>query len=522
MSSNSLESLELENAYFESIKELKEGDIVKGRIIALSGREVIIDVGYKSEGIILREEFVDVENLEELKDIEVYVENVEDEDGKIILSYRKAQELKGWDKLLNEYKEGDLVEGIVIKRVKGGYIVSVFGIEGFLPQSLSTFRGRTEKVLGTKFYFQVIKLSKAKSNLILSRKDAFRLEKEIAKQKLWDTLKVGEIKKGRVKSITNFGAFIDLGKVDGLLHIADMSWKKISHPTEMVAVGDEINVVVLGFDREKGKISLGLKQTMPDPWIDIEAKYPSSSTIKGKIVNIQNYGVFVELEKGIEGLVHISEVSWTKKFINLNEMFAIGDIVEVQVIKVDAKARKISLSIKQIEKDPWEEIENIVALDSEVKGKVVSFGEGCVYIEIENSLDGIIYNNDLSWTRRILKAAEVLKKQHVYDLKVLGLDRDNRRVILGKRQIVSDPWPQILKNYPIGKIIETEVVKITNFGVFVKLEEDLEGLVFSGEIDKEMIEALKPMDKLRVKIIKMDPASIKIGLSARLDEKEDS
>jgi small subunit ribosomal protein S1 len=276
--------------------------------------------------------------------------------------------------------------------------------------------------------------------------------------------------------------------------------------------------MILNFDREKEKISLGLKQTMPDPWLDIDKKYPPDTTIKGKVVNIQNYGIFVELEKGIEGLVHISEISWTKRFINLNEMFAIGDMIEAQVINIDPSNKKISLSVKQLERDPWEEIENMVTIDSNVKGKPVGYGEGCAYVELGNGLEGIIYNEDLSWTRKIVRAHELLKKGHSYEFKVLGLDRANRRVILGVKQLSEDPWPQLMEKYPLGKVVEGEVVKITNFGVFVKLEEDLEGLVFSGEIDKEKVDSLKPKDRLHVKIIKVDPALAKIGLSARLDE----
>ncbi len=509
-------SLELENAYFDSIKELKEGEIVKGKIIQVGPKEVIVDVGYKSEGIILKEEFKDLDDLTIGKEVEVYVDNVEDEEGKIVLSYKKAKEAKGWEKLLSQHKEGDLVEGIVSRKVKGGYMVEVYGVEGFLPQSLSTFRGRDD-VVGEKFYFQIIKLSRSRGNFILSRRDAIRKEQELAREKLWSSLEVGKIMKGKVKSITNFGAFIDLGGVDGLLHIGDMSWKKISHPSEVVAPGDEIQVMVLSFDREKGKISLGLKQMMPDPWQDIEKKYPIGSTVKGKIVNIQNYGIFIELEKGIEGLVHISEVSWTKRFINLSEAFAIGDIVEAKVIGIDPKERKISLSIRQLEKDPWEDPESLVSIDSVVKGKIIGYGEGCAYVELENGLEGVVYNEDISWTKRVIKTYEVLKKGHIYEFKVLGLDRANRRVILGVKQLTPDPWPQILERYPIGKVVEVEVVKKTNFGVFVKLEEDLEGLIFSGEIEKGVMESLKPHDKIKAKIIKIEPHSAKIGLSARID-----
>jgi len=510
---------DLENAYYSSIKELKEGDIVKGKIVSVNPKEVMVDVGYKAEGRIHRQEFEGLD-IASLVDIEVYVENVEDEEGSIILSFRRAREMQGWRTLETDYKEGDLIEGFITRKVKGGYMVDIIGVEGFLPQSLSAFKNiADEEVIGSnnKFFFQIAKMNRSKGNFILSRKDAIRMEREINRKKVWEEIETGKIMKGRVKSVTNFGAFVDLGSVDGLLHIADMSWKKITHPSEMVAVGDEISVMVLGFDREKGKISLGLKQTTPDPWKEIDQKYLVASVVKGRITNIQNYGVFVELEKGIEGLVHISEVSWTKKFINLHETFAIGDTIEAKVIGVEAAERKISLSAKQLEKDPWEEIESSVEVDSTVKGKVAGYGDGCAYMELENGLEGVIYNEDISWTKRVSRAQEILKRGTAHDVKVLGIDRSNRRVILGIKQLLNDPWPEIQTRYPIGTAVNGEVVKVTNFGVFVKLEEGLEGLVFSGEISKELMEGLKPKDKLDVTIIKIDPGSAKIGLSAKAD-----
>jgi len=515
-------STELAKAYYDSIKELKEGEIITGKVIVVNPSEVVIDVGYKSEGVILRDEFkgVDIENL---KEIDVYVENVEDEDGKIVLSFKRAREAKGWLTLIESFKEGDLVEGIAIRKVKGGYIVNVFGVEGFLPQSLSSFRTfDNEDMIGKTFKFQIIKMNKVKGSFIVSRKDAVRAEREVARKKIWEELKEDEIVKGRVKSITNFGAFIDLGGVDGLLHIADMSWKKITHPSEIVAVGNEIQVMVLRFDKEKGKISLGLKQTTPDPWKEIGDKFPVDSLIKGRITNIQNYGIFVELEKGIEGLVHISEVSWTKRFINLQDVFAIGDSVEAKIISVDSDGRKISLSVKQLEKDPWGDVEKLITMDSVIAGKVSGFGDGCAYAELANGLEGIIYNEDISWTKRLTRAQEVLKRGHGYEWKVLGLDRSNKKVILGTKQLEEDPWPGILEKFPIGKVVEGEVIKITNFGVFVSIDEALEGLVFSGEIEKEAMEKLKPGEKMKVKIIKIDQGSAKIGLSAKIDEEQDN
>ena len=509
---------DLQAAYFESIKELSEGEIVKGEVVAVTPREVIVDVGYKSEGIIPRMEFNGVD-LEGLKEVDVYVDNVEDEDGRIILSYKKAREAKGWTTLASSYNEGDIVEGFVSRKVKGGYMVNVFGVEGFLPQSLSMFRNlNQEEVVGNAMNFQIVKMNKAKENFILSRKDAVKLEREEVRKKIWGEIEVGSTTKGRVKSITNFGAFIDLGGVDGLLHIADMSWKKITHPSEIVAVGDEISVMILNFDKEKGKISLGLKQMTPDPWQEIEGKIPVDSIVKGRITNIQNYGVFVELEKGIEGLIHISEVSWTKRFINLHEVFAIGDTVEAKVISVDPQERKISLSVRQMEKDPWEEIDNIVVIDSTVKGKVSGYAEGCAYIELENGFEGVIYNEDISWTKRVVRAQEVLRKGHSCSFKVLGIDRSSRKVILGIKQLQDDPWPAIMEKFPVGTVLDGEVVKVTNFGVFVKIDEDLEGLVFSGEIEPEQKEALQPKDSLKVKIIKIDPGSAKIGLTTNIDK----
>ena len=511
-------STELAKAYFDSIKELNEGEIVKGRVIAVNPTEVIVDVGYKSEGIILREEFKGVDT-SKLDEIDVYVENVEDEEGKIILSFKRAQEVQGWLTLVNSYNEGDLVEGSVVRKVKGGYIVNIFGVEGFLPQSLSSFRNmEQEGISGQTFKFQIIKMNKIKGSFIVSRKDALRAEREVARKKIWEEIKEGELKKGRVKSITNFGAFIDLGGVDGLLHIADMSWKKITHPSEIVAVGDEIQIMILGFDKEKGKISLGLKQTTPDPWKEIGGKFPIDTIIKGRITNIQNYGIFVELEKGIEGLVHVSEVSWTRRFINLSETFAIGDTVEAKVISVNIADRKISLSVKQLEKDVWEDIESLVTIDTAVEGKVSGYGDGCAFVELANNLEGVVYNEDISWTKRIARAQEAFRRGHGATWKILGLDRSNKKVILGLKQLEDDPWPKIIKKFPVGKVTEGEVVKLTNFGIFVKIDNDLEGLVFSGEIAEGLAESIKPGDKLKVKIIKIDPGSAKIGLSAKLDE----
>ena len=513
--------LQMEEAYFSSIKSIGAGEIVKGKIVEVNPKDVVVDIGFKSEAIIPRSEFLPTEQLESGKEIEVYIEDLEDEDGNLVVSYQKAKKLSGWKKLVSQYEKSDIAEGIVARKIKGGFMVDIFGVEGFLPGSLSAFRHLTdEEIIGKPFTFKIIKLSKHKQNFIVSRRDAIKEEREKNRRKLWDTLKIGEVRKGKVKSITNFGAFIDLGGIDGLLHIGDMSWKKINHPSEIVAVGSEVEVIVLNMDKDSGKISLGLKQLTPDPWEEIESKYPAGSVVQGKIVNILNYGIFVELEKGIEGLVHISEISWVKRISHPENIYAIGDTVEAKVINIDAANKKISLSIKQIEKDPWIDIENKVEPGSKVKGKVSGFIRDGAIVDLEFGVEGIIYNKDISWTKRINQAQHTLKKNQEYEFAVLEVNSNERRIILGLKQLAENPWPRIIEEYPAGRIIEREVVKKTNFGIFVKIEEDLEGLVFSEEIDEETKEKIQPGDKIKVKVVKIDPKFSKISLSCRLNEPE--
>jgi len=515
-------SSQLEEAYFSSIKKLNDGEIVKGRIVEVRPKEVIIDIGYKSEGVVPRDEFSLQDTPSVGSEVEVLVEKVEDEEGRLVISYERAKKSLGWRKLITEYKEGDLVEGVVNRKVKGGFMVEVFGVEGFLPGSLSTFRYLPdEEVLGKKFLFQIIKLSRLKQNFIVSRRDALRLEKEIQKRKIWDSLKVGKVVKGRVKSITDFGAFVDIGGIDGLLHIADMSWRKVNNPQEVVAVGDEVEVMILNIDKQSQRLSLGMKQLTPDPWANIEERFPQGSVVKGKIVNIQPYGIFVELDKGIEGLVHISELSWSKAKVDPFSYYAIGDMVEVKVVNVDIPNRKISLSIKRLEKDPWQEIPQILEKGAKVKGKVIGFIQNAAFVELPPGVEGIIYTQDLSWTKRINRPQEVLKRNHTYEFKVLEIDNNNRRVILGLKQLREDPWPRIVKSYPVGKVVEGEVVKITDFGIFVRLEEELEGLIFGDEIEPELKENIKVGDKIKAEIIKVDTENRKIGLSAKIDESQE-
>jgi small subunit ribosomal protein S1 len=516
MAEKTVQKSDLEQLYNDSIRIIQEGRIIKGKIVSLKTKEVLVDVGFKSEGIVSITEFKKDE-IAVGKELDFFVESIEDDMGLISLSREKARCMQGWDSIVKHSSDGTLVEGRPVRKVKGGFLVDVLGIEGFLPASLSAFKGVQEKdIIGKTFKFKIIKINKLRYGIILSRREAIHKEKEEIKEKLWLQLKPGEIYPGTVKAITDFGAFIDMGGVDGLLHITDMSWSKISHPSEIVAVGDKIEVMLLNLDKESGKISLGLKQRFPDPWQDIETKYAVGNKIKGKVVSILPYGVFVELEKGIEGLIHVSEISWTKKISNPNEVFAIGDIVESQILTVDKDSRRIALSIKQLEQNPWVEAESKYPVGTSVQGKVKSFTKYGVFVELDSSLEGMIHISDLTWTKRIANPADILKKGQKVEVMVLSMDNQNQRIALGLKQLQPNPWPQIAEKYKLDTSLETEVVSITDFGVFVKIEEDLEGLVFSNGIDPEQLKQLKPGDKINVKVIKVDVEQGKIGLSAKV------
>lgn len=507
----------MEEWYAGTLKNVREGEIVKGSIVALTGKEVVVDIGFKSEGFVPIEEFRNKDELVIDAEIDVLIESVEDDNGRLILSRMKAEKVKGWQKVMNDTEEGHVVEGRVVKQVKGGYMVDVDGIEGFLPMSLSAFKGySSDNIMANKYNFQVAKINKQRRNLILSRRDIYQKERALVREKLWKDLKKGIKRQGTVKGITDFGAFIDLGGIDGLLHITDMSWSRINHPSEVVSIGDKIEVLILNFDKENSKVSLGLKQIIPNPWDDIYEKYPAGSKVKGKIVNIMPYGVFVEIEKGIEGLLHSSEISWQKKLVNPQEMFSLGNEVEVQIINVDRDSKRISLSMKQLENNPWLEAEKDFPVESMVKGTVRGFTDYGAFVELESGLEGMIHVSDMSWTKKVNHPQDILKKGQEVEVLVLGVDSTNRKITLGLKQLIENPWPQIAEKYPVESIVEAEVVLNSNFGVFVKLEDDVEALVYSSEIDKEKAVVLKPGDTLKVKIIKVDVEQMKIGVSTRL------
>ena len=506
-----------ESFYEQTFRKIQEGEIVKGRVVALNSKEAVIDIGFKAEGFVPLEEFRNVENFKIDSEVEVLVESIEDEEGRLVLSRQKAEKMSGWMKLGESIKEGDMVDGRVVKQVKGGFIVDVEGIEAFLPMSLSSFKGLSNgEIMANKYKFQITKYNKPRRNLILSRREVVQKEKEEVRNKLWGQLQKGQRRQGIVKGITDFGAFIDLGGVDGLLHITDMSWTRINHPSEVVSVGDKLEVVILDFDRDNAKVSLGLKQIVDNPWVDIYAKYPPGTRIKGKIVNVMPYGVFVEIEKGIEGLLHSSEVTWQKKLVNPQEMFKVGDEVDVQVINVDRDSKRISLSMKQLEQNPWLEAEKKYSPQNRVKGKVRGFTDYGAFVELDSGLEGMIHISDMSWTKKINHPHDVLEKGQDIEVMVLAVDPQNRKINLGLKQLISNPWSQIAEKYPVDTELEAEVVLNSNFGVFVKLDDDVEALVYASEIEKEKAAALKPGDKLRVKVIKVDVEQMRIGVSAKL------
>ena len=506
----------MQELYNDTFRDIKEGEIVKGTVVAINPKEVVVDIGFKSEGFVPIEEFRDVDDLEAGREIDVLIESIEDDEGRLVLSHQKAEKLQGWMKLGDAITEGDNVEGRIVKQVKGGFIVDVHGIEAFLPMSLSSFKGvQTEEIMASKYTFQVAKLNKLRRNLILSRREVVQKEREVVRDRLWNELVKGQKRKGVVKGITDFGAFIDLGGVDGLLHITDMSWTRINHPSEVVSIGDKIEVLILDFDREHSKVSLGLKQIIENPWSDIYEKYPTGTKTRGKVVNVMPYGVFIEIERGIEGLLHSSEITWQKKLVNPQEMFKVGDEVEVQIINVDKDSKRISLSMKQLEDNPWLEVEKQYAIGSRVKGKVRGFTDYGAFVELESGLEGMIHISDMSWTKKINHPQDVLQKSQDVEVIILAIDANNRKINLGLKQLVENPWMKIAEKYPVNMEMEAEVVLNSNLGVFVKLEDDVEALVYSSEIDREQAAALKPGDKIKVKIIKVDVEQMKIGVSAR-------
>lgn len=516
------DSLEKIEAVFDtSIKNFDLGTILSGRILGVIGNNVILDTGYKSEGIVPLSEFDSPEEVEVGSDIEVMLESFEDDTGLIQISKRKADRIRGWEKIVNKYQEGDVVSGKVVRKIKGGLLVDV-GIPIFLPASQIDIKppGEIAEYIGSEVTCKILKIDEVQQNIIVSRRKLIEEERNKQKREFLDNVQVDQIVKGVVKNIADFGAFIDLGGIDGLLHITDMSWGRISHPSEMLAIGDEIDVKILDIDEVKDKVSLGLKQKTENPWTNVEERYPIGSKIKGQVVNIMSYGAFVKLETGIEGLVHISEMSWTRRINHPSEVVAIGDSVEAVVLNINRDKEEISLSIKQVEQNPWTNIEERYPPGVTIKGRVRNLTNYGAFIEIDEGIDGLLHISDMSWSKKVAHPSEIIKKGDKIEVKILSVDKDKKRVSLGIKQLTDDPWKkEIPEKYMVGDIVKGKVTKMTDFGAFVDLGNGLEGLLHISEVSNEKVKKLESVlsigQELDVKIVKIEPEVRKIGLSLK-------
>jgi small subunit ribosomal protein S1 len=519
--------------YEESLKTIEEGDILKGTVLAVDSEYVTVDIGYKSEGQIPVSEFRDKGGVVELEvgdTIDVLLERKEDDEGFITLSKEKADKLKAWRSVSKAFREGEIVDGTITGRIKGGFTVDI-GISAFLPGSQVDIRPvrNLDKFLGKRFKFRVIKFNKRRSNIVLSRRVLLEEERKVLREETLKHLREGEILEGVVKNITDYGAFVDLGGIDGLLHITDISWGRIGHPSEKLSIGDRIKVKVLNFDRERERVSLGLKQISPDPWEKADEKYPVGSQVKGKVVSITDYGAFVELGEGVEGLVHVSEMSWTKKVKHPSQVVEVGDIIDAVVLDVDVGKKRISLGMRQVEPNPWSLIEEKYPVGTRVKGKVKTVTDFGVFVGFDEGIDGLIHISEMSWTKKIKDPAEMYRKGQEVEAVVLNIDRANERFSLGVKQLTVDPWEIIPQRYHVGDRVMGKVTNITDFGVFVELEQDIEGLIHISELSKEKVQ--NPSDVVSVgetvsaMVINVDSKERKIGLSIRglkeKDEKEE-
>lgn len=517
-------SAEMREIYEQSVRDIVEGEIIKGTILEVKDDAVLVDIGYKSEGLIPLREFRTPSGEVTIKVgdvVDVYLEQKEDSEGLIVLSREKAEKIKIWDELSQVYDKGGAITGMILGRTKGGLIVDI-GVRAFLPGSQVDLRPvrDLDKLIGKAFPMKIIKLNQKRGNIVLSRRELLEEERKHLKEQTLANLTEGLRIKGKVKNITEYGAFVDLGGLDGLLHITDMSWGRVGHPSELFQVGDEVEVVVLKFDRTNERVSLGYKQRLADPWEAVEQKYPVGSKLKGKVVSLTDYGAFVELEEGVEGLVHISEMSWTQRVKHPSKVVAIGDVVEVVVLDVDRANKRISLGMRQAEPNPWNFIEERYPVGTRVEGRVRNLADFGAFVELEEGIDGLIHISDMSWTKRVRHPSEILKKGEKVEAIVLHVDKANHRISLGLKQIQQDPWQAAVpEKYRVGMDVKGKVVRTTDFGAFVELEDGVEGLLHVSELSHDRVN--KPEDvvqlgqELTLKVIKLDPEERKIGLSLR-------
>jgi len=504
-----------------TVTQFQTGTILKGRVVNIIGNDVLIEVGLKSEGVVDITEFRSADEVSIGDDVEVLLEAVEGDGGLVLLSKRKADRIRGWERILANNSEGDTVTGTVTRKIKGGLLVDI-GVPVFLPASQVDIRRPSDigEFIGREIDAKILKIDVDRRNIVISRRKLIEERRHEAKEKLMAEIEVGELRKGVVKNIADFGAFVDLGGVDGLLHITDMSWGRINHPSEIVKIDEEIEVMILNVDREKEKIALGLKQKSPSPWEDIGSRYPIDSRVRGKVVNIMSYGAFVQLEQGIEGLVHISEMSWTRRINHPSELINVGDEIEVVVLEVNKDKQEISLGIKQTEVNPWTLVKQKYPPATVITGCVRNLTNYGAFVEIEEGIDGLLHVSDLSWTKKIGHPSEVLKKGQEIQCVVLSVDEEKMRVALGLKQLTEDPWLRAIpERYLPGQIVRGKVTKLTNFGVFVELEPDLEGLLHVSELADHKVDnpqdVVKSGEDIEVKILRVDIEERKIGLSLK-------
>lgn len=510
---------ELEALIDSKLPSFRKGDIVNGTIIEIRPQVVLVDIGYKSEGVIPISEFED-EDIEVGDQIEVLLESLENDEGLVVLSKEKAAHKQNWDKIVAVYKDGGLVKGKVKSVVKGGLMVNV-GVEAFLPGSQVDIIPPKDlnEFVGNVYEFKIVKVNDERKNIVLSRREVIEAERSEQRQKFLETVNVGDRVKGLVKNITDFGAFVDLSGMDGLLHITDMSWGRVNHPSELLHIGQELEVLILEVDREKERVSLGLKQLSDNPWADIEQKYPIGSRVKGRVTKLLAYGAFVELEKGVEGLVHVSELSWTKRITRPSDVLSLDQEIEAVVLNISVDEQKISLGVRQLDENPWEAIEARFPVGTVISGAVRNLTPYGAFVALEEGIDGMIHVSDMSWTRKINHPSEVLKKGDVVEARVLNIDKENQRVSLGIKQLEADPWESIDGRFKVGDLVTGQVAKIASFGAFVNLDGDIDGLIHISQLSEEHVERVKDVikvgDEIKARVIKVDKVERRIGLSIK-------
>ena len=502
------------------IELLKEGSVISGTIMEIRPTEVVIDFGGKAEGTIPAHEFLDLGELEIGSDLEVFLERLEDRDGNPQLSFDKAEQKKNWEKIVNTCEEGSVITGRVRSKVKGGLVVNI-GVDAFLPSSQVDIQApkNLDQFVGQTFDFKVVKINRERKNIVVSRRELIEERRQDKKREILSKIKPGETRRGMVKNITDYGAFIDLDGLDGLLHITDMSWGRVSHPSEMVKTGEEITVCIIDIDQNRERVSLGLKQLSLNPWDEIERKFPINAKVRGKVVNLVPYGAFIELEEGVEGLVHVTEMSWTKRITKPSEVLSVGDEVDAVVLGIQKDDQKISLGLRQLDVNPWDMATHNYPPGARVRGKIRNLTSYGAFVELEEGIDGMVHVSDMSWTRKINNPSEMVKKGDEVDAIVIEVDIDSQRISLGMKQLTQDPWEDIDRIYKMGEVIKGKVARVAGYGAFIELENEIDGLVHISQVSEERIEKIKDYlnegDEVSARVIKIDKEERRIGLSIK-------